>query len=253
MGNKLFGFIIVAFVIMSFVCLGFAQNNPVKFGLRGGLNLANSSEDIGGGSETVDLDGVPVTIEYDQKMRNTFGFGGFAEFWVSPMFAIQANALYSMKGAKAKADIDETINFQGFTIDINGSAEQTIKLSYLSFPIMGKIAFGENGAVKPYILAGPEIGILLSAKLQNSVDITGSANGVSETVSASDEMDIKDEAESLEFALNFGGGVIIPLGSTELFIDGRYGLGLTKVNKEGDVDLKNNVIYINVGLIFGGK
>ncbi len=62
--------------------------------------------------------------------------------------------------------------------------------------------------------------------------------------------DVKDDTESLEVSLNFGTGMIFPLGNINAFLDGRYGFGLSKTNKEGDESITNNIIYINFGLIF---
>jgi len=194
-----------------------SKRKPTRFGFRGGLNMADITEDIG---------------DYgDKKMRTTFGAGGIVEFWFSPMFAIQTNALYSLKGA-----VFEVVE-QGETVTV------TFKLTYFSFPILGKVAFGEGSSAKPFIIFGPEIGFLSSAK------IAGEALGVGV------EFDLKElgiETESVEFSINFGAGVDFPLGSIIAFVEGRYGLGLTQWNKEGN-SVKNNVIYVNIGLLFGGN
>lgn len=195
-----------------------SQGGSAKLGFRGGLNLADITEDIG---------------EFgSKKMRTTFGVGGLAEFWISPIFAIQTNALYNLKGAVFE------VQEQGQTVTV------TFKFTYISFPILGKVAFGEGTGARPFLIFGPEIGFLSSAK------VSGETSGVGV------ELDLKDlgvETESVEFALDFGAGVDFPLGNMIGFIEGRYGLGLTKWNKEGPPDVKNNVIYINIGLLFGGK
>lgn len=252
MDKKLVVFFVAAAMILSLSSLGFSQG-PLKFGFRGGLNMASVTYDV---QDEVDyIEGQPVVLKVDKKMRNTFGFGGFMEYWFSPMFALQFNALYNMKGVKITGKVDETLTISGIAFNVKGEEDQIWKVSYLSFPILAKIAFAQNSSVRPYLMAGPEIGILLSAKTKMEGEVTASAMGITQTESYDDEEDIKDNTESMEFALNFGGGIIIPLGSIEMFIDARYGLGLTKVNKEsmdGD-DIKNKVIYINIGLIFGGK
>lgn len=221
-----------------------AQTKSVKFGFRGGLNMANISEDLFGGELMFDVDGLPITLQMDQGMRTTFGFGGFAEFWLSPMFALQLNFMYNNKGVKITGDIDETI--QG--LNVTGTVEDVIKLSYLSFPVLAKIAFGQSGSAQPYLIFGPEIGILLSAKEVASVEVSALGQSFSDEA----EADIKDGTESVEFALNFGAGLTIPLGSIEMFIDGMYGLGLSNIIKDSDTSVKNNVIYVNLGFAFGG-
>jgi hypothetical protein len=61
--------------------------SQTKFGFRGGLNLANVSEDLGG-TETIDFDGESIEVTIDQSNRTTFSIGGLVEFWLSPMFAL---------------------------------------------------------------------------------------------------------------------------------------------------------------------
>ena len=220
-----------------------SQSSPLKFGFRGGLNMANISEDLFGGELTFDVDGFPITLQMDQGMRTTFGFGGFIEYWISPMFAFQFNFLYNNKGVKITGDIDE--NIQG--VNVTGTLENTIKLSYLSIPILAKLSFGQSGSIQPYFIFGPEMGILLSAKNVTSVEVSALGQSVSDET----EIDIKDGTESMEFAINFGAGLTISLGSIEMFIDGMYGLGLSNIIKDSDQSVKNNVIYINLGFVFG--
>jgi hypothetical protein len=232
--------------------LTYAQDNPLKFGIRGGLNLANFNEDIFQ-SGMYSSSGLTLPVGVDQSMRNTFGFGGFLEYWINPTVAIQFNGMYNMKGVLVDININTTVNVMGINFDVNGNVEDIVALSYLSFPILGKIVFGKEGAIRPYLLAGPEIGFLLSAEEQGEGKMTVTAMGTSQTESIDETIDIKDDLESTEFALNFGGGVVIPMGNTNLFLDARYGLGLTKINKEsgaGVNDVKNNIIYINLGILF---
>jgi hypothetical protein len=220
-------------------------SKSTRFGFRGGLNMANISEDIFSGTILFDIDGFPVAIELDQGMWTTFGFGGFVEYPISPMFALQFNAIYNMKGVKTTGDIDANIG----GINITGSIENITKLTYLSFPILGKLGFGQNGSAQPYLIFGPEVGILLSAKNVTKVE----AEAMGQSASDEEEVDLKDGTESLEIAINFGAGITIPMGNISLFVDGMYSLGLTNIIKDSDQSVKNNVIYINLGLIFGGN
>jgi hypothetical protein len=225
--------------------------SQIKFGLRGGLNLANVSEDLGG-TETVDFEGTPIQINLNQTNRTTFGIGGVVEYWVTPIFALQVNALYNQKGVGIDGNINETLEEQGIPFSLKVTAEETIKLSYLSFPVLAKVAFGEN--IKPYLIAGPEIGILLSGKDYAKATSEAEAMGMKiGPITEEQDTDIKDQLESLDFAINFGAGVLIPLGVVEIFVDAQYSLGLTKINKEDFSyrgDLKNRVFIINAGMLF---
>lgn len=68
-------------------------------------------------------------------------------------------------------------------------------------------------------MAGPSIGFLLSAKFKS--------DGVS--------IDVKEDLESVDFGLGFGGGVVKPSGNMTLFAEAKYFLGLSNINKvEGE-------------------
>ncbi len=86
-------FFTLLFVLSLFSIMSFAQ---MQAGLKAGLNIANLSGD--------DVDSP------DSKMG--FAFGGFFMYQFSPMFAIQPEAYYSMKGATDKMD------FGGGTVDL---------------------------------------------------------------------------------------------------------------------------------------
>ena len=111
--------------------LAFAYTNAqeVKFGVKGGLNIAT----LGGDAE-------------DAKSLVGFHVGGFAEIKLSDKFAIQPELLYSTQGAK----------FEG----TDGDADYDDKLDYLNIPVMAKYYVAEGFSLE----AGPQIGFLLSAK-----------------------------------------------------------------------------------------
>ncbi len=187
---------------------------PFKLGARVGLNLANLSFDP-------DL---PANV--DKSSRVGFKFGAMAELGFIPMFALQVEPMYVMRGAK-------------FT---QGSIEETWKFSYLEIPILLKLKIPTPGPITPYIFAGPNIGILLSA--------TDEAGG--------QDTDIKDQLSSTDFALDFGAGVgfnIAPF--IDLLIDARYSLGLSELPTDqakqslGNLTVKTKDIQIVAGIMFG--
>ena len=226
------------------------RSKPVRFGFRGGLNLANISMDLEDEALYVPELDETFTIKVDKSMKTKFGLGGFVEYWISPMFALQFNALLSMKGTEIDGVIDKDIVYQGVPINVHVDTVNVVNLQYLSFPVLAKLALGQNGSIRPYLIFGPEMDILLSAKAEWSWEVKVSSGGASTGGSDNGEIDIKDDLETIDFAINFGGGLTIPLGNIELFIDGMYGLGLTNIVKDSDQSVKNNVIYINMGLIF---
>ena len=243
------GLLVIATILVTITSIGFSQT---KVGIRGGLNLANISEDFGG-AETFDFEGIPLQINLSQASRTTFNLGGFVEYWFSPMFALQINLLYHQKGFVIEGDLNETIIEQGIPINVTVNAEETIKLSYLSFPLLAKVAFGESN-FKPYLVAGPELGFLLSANDYAEATSEAEAQGVHVgPYTVNQEEDISEFFESFEFALDLGAGISYSFGTIDVFADFIYSLGITKINKEdfSDEDIKNQVIMINLGVLYG--
>ncbi len=241
-------FLVIATILVSINTIGFSQT---KVGIRGGLNLANVSEDFGG-TESFDFEGLPLQITLSQTSRTTFNLGGFVEYWFSPMFALQINLLYNQKGFVIEGDLSETIIEQGIPISVTVNAEETIKLSYLSFPLLAKVAFGESN-FKPYIVAGPELSFLLSADDYAEATSEAEAQGIQVgPYTVNQEEDISEFIESFEFALDFGAGLSYSFGTIDVFADFIYSLGITKINTEdfADEDIKNQVIMINLGIMY---
>jgi hypothetical protein len=94
-----------------------------------------------------------------------------------------------------------------------------LKLTYVNIPVMLKIylAAGVN------LQVGPQFGFLTNAKHEGD--------------------DVKEFYKNSDLSASFGLGWDAPFG---LMIDGRYNLGLSKIN-DGEGSLKNQVIQISIG------
>jgi hypothetical protein len=202
----------------------------LQYGVRGGLNLADSNTDV----ETVNME---TGGTFNRKLLARFSAGGLIEYMISEKFSVQLNVLYNQKGEKFVGTIVE--DFVGI-IDI----ELTNTYDYISVPALFKMKFF-NSEAKPFLVLGPEFSYLLSAHQKFNADIM-----VIDLDTTLIDADIKDDVQTFEWAFNFGIGLEFPISSHYGFIEGRYGLGLTPFNKEGEENYKNNVIYLNLGFIF---
>jgi hypothetical protein len=202
------------FVLFALALFSISTQAQMQLGLKAGLNLANLSGDDAGSPDS----------------KTAFAFGGFFTYQFSPMFAIQPEIYYSMKGATDKMTIE------GTTIDL------TYTFDYIEIPVLVKFIIPIQGStVKPAIFAGPYLALNTTAKIK------------AEYQGQSEEEDI-DELKSSEFGLQFGGGVGFPVGSGELGFDIRYIMGLSNIfDVEGDPDVKNTVINFNLFYAFSLK
>lgn len=128
---------LLGIVIMSTDGLAQTSGQPLKFGLRSGINLGTTTEKVPSG--------------YKKEPQIGLTAGGLLEYWFKSNAAIQVNAIYNMKGVVWKPKI--------------GSGEASMRTNYLSIPILYKYARN-----KVYVAGGPEIGFLLSGKVSNGTD-----------------------------------------------------------------------------------
>jgi len=179
------------------------SNAQINFGAKAGVNFATITGDM------VD----------SFNSRTAFHVGFVAEIVISETFSFQPELLYSAQGA----DYSEE-GFEDF--------EGTVKLDYLNVPLMAKFYVGEGFSVE----AGPQIGLLLSAK-----DDYGDG-----------EDDIKEYVKGTDFGVNLGVGYKMEGG---LNFSARYNLGLSNdldvddFEAEG-AEYKNSVIQVSVGYFF---
>ncbi|MES2573568.1 MAG: porin family protein [Bacteroidota bacterium] len=205
--------ILLAVTLLSF---GFINAQEAKFGAKTALNIATLTGDVQDASSVVG-----------------FQLGVFVEYKLSKQFAFQPELIYSVQGVKESGE--QMIEGEMFDV------KQHSKLGYLNIPLMIKY----YAAPKFSLEFGPQVGFLLSAKAD--IDFSGTYQG--QPVSGSTSVDVKDQASTVDFGLNFGFGYDF----TEKFSAGlRYNLGLTNVyDMEGfDTNAKNSVFSIALGYKF---
>jgi hypothetical protein len=195
------------------------QRRPMKvhFGVLGGAAF-----DKPGGADATDVN----------QTYAGFGVGGFVGLQLTPVFAIQPEALYVQKGAK------------GTVSDPGGTITGKIKVAYFEIPVLAKLRMPVKGAdiVSPHVYAGPA----LAYKAGCHVNIAQGSFSASESCSAPD---VEGRIKSTDFSVVLGGGVDIG----RAIVDVRYGLGLTKISVDSSGtarDVKNRTLYLLVGWTF---
>lgn len=194
--------------LMSFALLvnGAATSaEEIYGGFKGGVNIANQSAD-------------PSDSELSDS-RTGMAIGGYVGIPVNPMFAVQPEALFTMKGDQG---------------DIAGSTGST-KLNYIEVPVLARVNFMTDAAAHPAIYAGPSVGVNISAKSE--------MEGATES-----SVDIKDSVKPIDFGMVIGGGITFPVGQAKrnVGLDLRYTMGLSNINdvEASNTDVTNGVITV---------
>jgi opacity protein-like surface antigen len=120
--------IVLLLAIIAIGTSSFAQD--VKYGVKGGLNIAN----LGGDDPEGDA-------------KASFYLGGFVTFQLSENFEFQPELIYSQQGSKIK----------------EGDYEEKFKANYLNIPLLFKAKMFGSEHLKA--VAGPQIGILVNSEL----------------------------------------------------------------------------------------
>lgn len=143
--------------------------------------------------------------EYD--MKTGFHAGLIGHIHLARQFALQPELVYSAQGAKyTAAGVDTKLN-----------------LSYINVPVMFQYMF-DNGF---RLQAGPQVGFLISGKAETDNSKT----------------DIKDNLNTVDFALGAGVGYVAPSG---FGVDARYNLGLSDINENSPVKSTNRGVQLGV-------
>ena len=198
------------FVALAFFLILFSITitAQIHIGVKAGLNISDIVVDEPNEDPT----------NFDTKTG--FVVGAYLNYQFNKLFAVQPEVYYSTKGAELKDEYNDL----------------TLSLSYIEIPLLIQFTVPlQSSSVKPNIFAGPAIGFNMSSKVEYR------DNG------QTTEEDGKENTESTEFSLVFGGGIGFLLGRNEIGFDVRYVLGLSNLAKNsGDATIKNTAINFNL-------
>jgi len=148
------------------------------------------------------------------KYKNLMGgnFGAILDVKLGKSLYLSFQPSYSQEGTK----ITYTVKGEPDPVDsIN------IRLNYFSLPILLKVTSTNE---RFYALTGFESGMLLNS----SIDVGDQT-----------DQDTDSDIAQVNFAIHFGAGIRIPVGSPSLFVELRYSQGLVNITNE---PLNTNII-----------
>ncbi|MCB9267322.1 MAG: PorT family protein [Lewinellaceae bacterium] len=187
--------------------------SQARVGVIGGVNLSDLRQ------HGADNSGV----EYN--MRSSFKAGLIAEMAIGNSgFSIQAEPMYVQKGAAVKTPFIKS------EVDV---PEKDLRMNYIELPILARYSL-DLGAFRPYAVAGPEIGWMLSAKHAG--------------------LDVKSDFDEFDFLATGGLGLDVEVTDMVfVFAEGRYNYGLYNISsvKSSPIDLYNRGVQIMGGVKVG--
>ena len=161
-------------VVVCVLMASYGYSQDVKFGAKGGLNIADFVGDDTGGNDA-------VTKLY---------FGGYINSPITDRLSFQPELLISFQGTEIKDD------YSGETAKIN--------TSYLNIPLLVKMDLGSNDFVSLY--AGPQFGILLNAEAEEddeTYDIEDEMNSIQLGINIGISLNVTKEV-AIDFRYNRG-------------------------------------------------
>ncbi len=181
---------------------------------------AQSSFGVVGGfaSSKITISGGGVSASFSS--HSGFAAGVSMATPINKDFEFAPELLYIQKGSKF----------------VDGSESASLKLSYVELPLLFRAKFG-SGETRPFILAGPALGVKASCKI----------NGTSGSVSVDADCNDADfNVKSTDFGVMFGAGVAHQRFSASV----RYDLGLSNLSKDADpgTSAKNRSILVLLGV-----
>lgn len=158
------------------------------------------------------------------KMVTGVHVGGVAKINFTDNLFLMPGVFFSTKGSK---------------FDVGG-ADMKTSLSYIEIPVNLGYSIASTGI---FITAGPYLGYAVGGKFKVGDESENIKFGSDET---------KDDLKPMDLGINVGAGYQLPLG---IFVKAQYGIGLANLAPGGNSDnsIKNSVIGITVGMLFGGK
>ena len=205
-----------------------ADQQPIRFGVRAGLNVADISGDAVRAFEDV-ADFAQGAVS--REMRPGFHAGVYATIPLGAGFAIEPGLSYSEKGTVLQGRVPLE-QFKFLNVRLTGTG----RLAYIDVPVLAKV-FVTRGF---YVFAGPQASFLVSGKVRAEAGALGFD-------AYQQDFDIKNQLRTVDFAAVGGLGYQLDNG---LGLSAGYDYGLSSLDKNNRFDAQNRVIKASVNYSF---
>ncbi len=177
---------------------------------------AHGEVDLGGmlGANFASVD-LESSENITSENRSALAIGLFTNFQANEFLSLQITPMYIQKGGHG-----DNLKFSEFTAD------------YFEIPVLARGNF-DLGVLNPYVLLGPSLGFQLNSTV------------------TSDGVEMSDKLSSMDFSLQFGGGLELELEGLSLFGQFTYAYGMSDLNNDGNIEFIDK-LYTRGIAVFAG-
>ncbi len=208
--------------------LSFGQR--IQLGARGGANWSTMTKfDL--------IENVTPTF----RLMPSGGAALFAEFPITEQFSIRPEFAYTQKGFLVKESLNMSgTEFLGVNIPIGGTL--AFKTNYLELPVLAKLKLGNASMPHGYLIIGPSVGYMTDAKA--IIRVLG-LFPLKPSIGT-------DYFHRFELSGVGALGFEVPIGNGNIFIEGRYQHGFSRVLDIPLLELpvRNRTVGVSAGFSF---
>lgn len=211
---------------LAFSTIIFAQTKP-SFGVRAGISSTSMSGEAANNlNDLLDFTNGNITTG---KHTGFFG-GGYVNIPLTEQLSVEPALYYTQKGYELRGEL----NVKGLDF-LGANAKARLTSSYIDLPVLLKGNF--NGF---QVFAGPQLSYLAKADLRTTAGILG-FNLLNKTMDATEQFNRIDVGITGGVGYQFGNG---------LNISAAYDHGLSKADKNKNMEAYNRSFKVGVGLSF---
>jgi len=208
------------------------------FKVMGGLGLADMSVSFPAGT-----DPQQKTL-FDKYKQSKTGIAGGIGLAMGSRIGLEFDVLYLQKGVRFKGT--DTSSGESISFDAK------INFNMISVPVLFRFNILDSPTAPAiYVMGGGEIAYILDGKTEYTVTQAG------ETQTGSEKIE-KENMNQIDYGAVLGAGVGLNLGGMQLFVEGRYHIGMANLFKsaagtdvpEADYKAKSSLILLMAGFKF---
>ena len=194
-----------------------AAADPPSYGLKAGLGIATLHGNL------------PTDPFFPHGTRRGFGGGAAFTFGLGGGLALQPEVLFVTKGTSLGQ-----VNVTDWNGNVVGTAEVIQACNYVEIPVLLRVTTPTAGALSPFLVAGPAIGVLVSQKIVQQ----GMDGGWFQL----------DVARGTDVGIALGFGTEFGRGRARGTIESRYTLGMTPATDASYSDARNGSLLVMAGV-----